>query len=103
MEAYTGSEKLAWNAKDYKTADDDYMTFEAIEISQDGEVTSVIQNSKEVAISITYRVKRQVNALQLSVDLVDNFDNVVFKSFQYEQRGSMLRAWFSLEIFYQRL
>jgi len=87
MEAYTGSEKLAWTAKDYKTADDDYMTFEAIEISQDGEVTSVIQNSKEVVISITYRVKRQVNALQLSVDLVDHFDNIVFKSFQYETEG----------------
>jgi lipopolysaccharide transport system ATP-binding protein len=88
VEAYTESNKFHWVANSHDVLNDDYLKFEEIEISQDGIVTSVIQNSKEVIISIKHKVKRQINALQLSIDFVDSFENTIFRTFHYEVDGA---------------
>ncbi|HMG93405.1 MAG TPA: ABC transporter ATP-binding protein [Chryseolinea sp.] len=88
VEGYSESNKFLWVANSHDVINDDYMKFEEIEISQDGLVTSVIQNSKEVIISIKHKVKRQINALQLSIEFVDSFENTIFRTFHYEVDGA---------------
>jgi hypothetical protein len=48
-----------------------------------------LQNSKEVIVSIQFKVKKQINALQLFVDLVDQYDKIIFRAFHYEVDGAI--------------
>jgi len=64
------------------------LKFEKIEINQDGRSTSLLQNSKEVVVIIQFKVKKQINAFQLFIDLVDPFDKTIFRAFHYEVDGA---------------
>lgn len=63
---------------------DEYMKFSSVNIIQDGVETMTIQNSKMVQVQARYTVTKRINAFQLFVDLVDSFDNVIFRTFHYE-------------------
>jgi lipopolysaccharide transport system ATP-binding protein len=67
---------------------DEYLSFESVKIvNLDGD-TMLLRNSDDTVIQIEYVVKKTIPSFQLFVDLVDSFDNVIFRTFHYEPENA---------------
>lgn len=70
------------------TKSDDYFSFESVKIVNLDAESMLLRNSDDTVIQIEYVVKKTIPSFQLFVDLVDSFDNVIFRTFHYEPENA---------------
>lgn len=92
MKDYSVSETIGTADKStlFTSLKDDYLEFIEIDIRQDEELTTNLQNSKEVIVCLKYQVRKQISALQIFIDLYDMSENLIFRTFHFENQNVLV-------------
>ena len=89
---HEGAQEVSAEKQIEQLANDPTFKLSGIYISQNGDViNSTVKNGIPFQISIHYEVKQEVSGLRIFIDVLDNHESVLFRTFHDEGKDQILK------------